>query len=128
MPEEVFGARYEFLPKKDILTFEEVARVARVAVSLGVRKLRLTGGEPLLRADLPRLVADLAAIEGVEDLSLTTNGFLLAGFARALREAGLRRVTVSLDSLDPEVFKVMSGRRADVATSRCVARHGSSAS
>jgi cyclic pyranopterin phosphate synthase len=115
MPEEVFGARYEFLPKKDILTFEEVARVARVAVSLGVRKLRLTGGEPLLRADLPRLVADLAAIEGVEDLSLTTNGFLLAGFARALREAGLRRVTVSLDSLDPEVFKVMSGRRADVA-------------
>jgi cyclic pyranopterin phosphate synthase len=114
MPQEVFGARYEFLPKGEILTFEEIARVAAVAASLGVRKLRVTGGEPLLRADLPRLVALLAAIPGVEDLSLTTNGFLLAGFARALREAGLRRVTVSLDSLDPEVFKAMSGRRADV--------------
>jgi cyclic pyranopterin phosphate synthase len=115
MPEEVFGAAYRFLPKTDILTFEEIARIARVAVSLGVRKLRITGGEPLLRADLARLVGKLAEIDGVEDLSLTTNGALLAGHAAALAEAGLRRVTVSLDSLDPAVFKAMSGRRADVA-------------
>ena len=114
MPEEVFGEAYRFLPKTDILTFEEIERVARAAVALGARKLRLTGGEPLLRADLPRLVAMLAGVEGVEDLSLTTNGFLLAGYAGSLREAGLHRITVSLDSLDPEVFKAMSGRRSDV--------------
>jgi len=115
MPEEVFGDAYAFLPKADVLTFEEIERVARAAVSLGVKKLRITGGEPLLRAELPRLVAMLAAIPGVEDLSLTTNGFLLAGYAHALREAGLRRVTVSLDSLDEEVFKKMNGRRATLA-------------
>jgi len=115
MPQEVFGEAYRFLPKAEILTFEEIERLAGVAISLGVRKLRITGGEPLLRADLPRLIARLAALPGAEDLSLTTNGSLLAGFARALREAGLLRVTVSLDSLDPEVFKAMSGRRADVA-------------
>jgi cyclic pyranopterin phosphate synthase len=111
MPAEVFGRRYEFLPKTEILTYEEIARVTRSAASLGVRKVRLTGGEPLLRADLCRLVTALAAVEGVEDLSLTTNGHLLASFAGALAEAGLRRVTVSLDSLDEQVFKSMSGRR-----------------
>jgi cyclic pyranopterin phosphate synthase len=111
MPAEIYGGRYEFLPKSEILSYEEIARIARAAAGLGVRKLRLTGGEPLLRADLCRLVATLAALEGVEDLSLTTNGHLLAGFAGALAEAGLRRVTVSLDSLDEQVFKSMSGRR-----------------
>ncbi len=115
MPQEVFGEAYRFLPKAEILTFEEIERLARVAISLGVGKLRITGGEPLLRADLPRLIARLAALPGACDISLTTNGSLLAGFARALRDAGLPRVTVSLDSLDPEVFKAMSGRRADVA-------------
>jgi GTP 3',8-cyclase len=114
MPEEVFHGAYPFLPKAQILTFEEVERIARAAVALGVKKLRITGGEPLLRADLPALVAMLARIPGVEDLSLTTNGFLLAGYAGALREAGLRRVTVSLDSLDEATFKIMNGRRSGV--------------
>jgi cyclic pyranopterin phosphate synthase len=114
MPEEVFHGAYRFLPKAEILTFEEIDRVARAAVGLGVKKLRLTGGEPLLRSDLPRLVSMLARIDGVEDLSLTTNGFLLAGYARALRDAGLRRVTVSLDSLDEETFRAMNGRRSGV--------------
>ena len=109
MPAEIFGERYAFLPKPEILTFEEIERLARIFVELGARKLRLTGGEPLLRAQLPRLVARLAAIPGVEDLALTTNGFLLAQHAAALADAGLRRVTVSLDSLEPEVFRRLSG-------------------
>ena len=111
MPEEVFGEAYQFLPKADILSFEEIVRIARAAVELGVKKLRVTGGEPLLRADLPELVAQLAAIPGVEDLSLTTNGYLLAGYAAALKQAGLHRVTISLDTIDPAVFKTMSGRK-----------------
>ncbi len=110
MPAEVFGELYEFLPREQILTFEEIARLARLFVERGVRKLRLTGGEPLLRQELPRLVAMLARIPGVEDLSLTTNGYHLDGLARDLAAAGLRRVTVSLDSLDPGIFAAMNGR------------------
>lgn len=113
MPAEVFGARYEFLPKPQILTFEEVERLTRVFVELGVRKVRLTGGEPLVRAEIPKLVERLAKIREIEDLTLTTNGFLLSRHARALKEAGLRRITVSLDSLDDEVFKRMNGRDWD---------------
>jgi len=115
MPEEAFGSAYTFLPKDEVLTFEEIERVAAAAVALGVKKLRLTGGEPLLRADLPELIRRLAAIEGVEDLSLTSNGHLLAGYAPTLVAAGLRRVTVSVDSLDEEIFKRMSGRRTALA-------------
>ncbi|MBI2965657.1 MAG: GTP 3',8-cyclase MoaA [Chloroflexi bacterium] len=110
MPAEVFGERYQFLPRAEILTFEEIARLAGVFSRLGVVKLRLTGGEPTIRADLPRLVAMLAAIGGIEDLTLTTNGYLLAKLAQSLRDAGLKRITVSLDSLDEEVFKRMNGR------------------
>ncbi|WP_027482698.1 GTP 3',8-cyclase MoaA [Deinococcus pimensis] len=109
MPAEVFGPDYAFLPRSEILSFEEIERLARVFVRGGVRKLRLTGGEPLLRRDLPDLVARLSAIEGVEDIALTTNGLLLPKLAAPLREAGLRRVTVSLDALDPEVFGRMNG-------------------
>jgi cyclic pyranopterin phosphate synthase len=109
MPAEVYGERYRFLPKPEILTFEEIARLARIFVGLGARKLRLTGGEPLLRADLPALVAMLAAIPGVEDLALTTNGHLLPRLAEPLARAGLRRVTVSIDSHDEAVFRRMSG-------------------
>lgn len=109
MPAEIFGERYRFLPKPEILTFEEIERLARLFVALGARKLRLTGGEPLVRAELPALVARLAAIEAVRDIALTTNGFLLAEQAAALADAGLGRVTVSLDSLDPEIFRRMSG-------------------
>ncbi len=110
MPREVFHEGYRFLQRSDLLSYEEITRVAQIAVSrLGVRKLRVTGGEPLLRRDLARLVAMLAAIPGVEDLALTTNGLLLADQARALADAGLRRVTVSLDALDPPTFQRMSG-------------------
>lgn len=110
MPAEIFGDRYEFLPRSELLTFEEIARLARLFVKLGVRKIRLTGGEPLLRSGLEQLVALLARIDGVQDLALTTNGYFLASKAAALKEAGLKRVTVSLDSLDEEVFKRMNGR------------------
>lgn len=113
MPAELFGERHPFLPKPEILSFEEVERVARLFVGLGARKLRVTGGEPLVRAELPKLVARLAAIEGAEDLALTTNGFLLRDHAGPLAAAGLRRVTVSLDSLDPSVFRRMSGSPHD---------------
>ena len=110
MPAEIYGERYQFLPKSQILTFEEIARLARVFVSLGTRKIRLTGGEPLVRADVPRLVAMLAAIDGLEDLAMTTNGYLLADLAPALKHAGLRRITVSMDTLDSEIFGRMNGR------------------
>ena len=104
MPKEVFGRDFEFLRRSELLTFEEIARVAGIGARLGVQKLRLTGGEPLLRRDLERLVAMLAAIDGIEDVAMTTNGSLLARKARALADAGLGRVTVSLDSLDDAVF------------------------
>ena len=107
MPKEVFGRDYRFLPRRELLTFEEIERVASVFVGLGVNKLRITGGEPLLRRDLEVLIAQLAVL-GDLDLTLTTNGALLAQKAQALAEAGLSRVTVSLDSLDDEVFRAMN--------------------
>jgi cyclic pyranopterin phosphate synthase len=115
MPREVFGRDYQFLPRAELLTFEEIERIARVAVGLGAEKLRVTGGEPLVRRDLERLIARLAKIEGVRDLALTTNGALLPQKARALADAGLRRVTVSLDSLDDETFMRMNDVRFPVA-------------
>jgi cyclic pyranopterin phosphate synthase len=107
MPKEVFGHDYRFLERRELLTFEELERLASVFVSLGVQKIRLTGGEPLLRRELERLVAMLAAIPGL-DLTLTTNGSLLPRKAHALADAGLGRVTVSLDSLDDVVFRAMN--------------------
>ncbi len=113
MPKEVFGKDYAFLPKDQVLTFEEIERLARVFVRVGVEKLRITGGEPLVRRDLPDLIALLAAIRrpdgGEVDLTLTTNGSALRALARPLADAGLKRVTVSLDSLDDEVFGAMNG-------------------
>ena len=111
MPAEVYGARYKFLPKPQLLTFEEIARLTKLFVDLGVTKVRLTGGEPLIRNNLEELVSLLSSIPGIQDLTLTTNGYLLAGKAQALKDAGLNRITVSLDSLDDEVFKKMNGRR-----------------
>ena len=116
MPAEIYGERYEFLPRADLLTFEEIARLVRVFVGLGAEKVRLTGGEPLVRSGLEKLIAMLAPIEGIADLTLTTNGYLLAQQAQALRDAGLQRVTVSLDSLDDEVFGRMNGRGFGVKT------------
>ncbi|MBI5292402.1 MAG: GTP 3',8-cyclase MoaA [Chloroflexi bacterium] len=107
MPKEVFGGDFQFLDRKELLTFEEITRLACVFVAQGVQKIRVTGGEPLVRRDLERLIAMLSPIPGV-DLTLTTNGSLLAKKARALKEAGLQRVTVSLDSLDDAVFKAMN--------------------
>ena len=115
MPKEVFGRDYRFLPHPQILTFEEIARVVRIGVGLGVRKVRITGGEPLLRRDLPDLVAMLRRIEGIEDLTLTTNGSALAKLAPALKAAGLDRVTVSLDSLHEEAFRAMNDVSVPVA-------------
>jgi cyclic pyranopterin phosphate synthase len=108
MPKEVFGSGYEFLPRGEILTFEEIARLARIFVAEGVEKVRLTGGEPTLRRDLPRLIEMLAGISGLRDLTLTTNGSRLVETARELKDAGLSRVTVSLDSLDDAVFRKMN--------------------
>jgi len=107
MPKEIFGKDYAFLPQKEVLTFEEIARLVRIFVELGVQKVRLTGGEPLVRRDVERLVAMLSPIADL-DLTLTTNGSLLAAKAKALADAGLKRVTVSLDSLDDATFKKMN--------------------
>ena len=109
MPREVFGRDYEFLERAELLTFEEIERLARIFVGdHGVSKIRLTGGEPLVRRELERLVAMLARIPGLEDLAMTTNGSALARKARTLEDAGLRRITVSLDSLDNEVFGALN--------------------
>ncbi|MDO8614278.1 MAG: GTP 3',8-cyclase MoaA [Dehalococcoidia bacterium] len=116
MPKEVFGRDYEFLARDEILSFEEIARLARIFVALGVEKVRLTGGEPTVRRDLPKLIEMLAGIEGLKDLTLTTNGSRLKQMARPLRDAGLKRVTVSLDSLDDAVFRRMND--ADFPVSR----------
>jgi len=108
MPREVFGDDFAFLERDELLTFEEIERVVRALVALGVRKVRLTGGEPLLRRDLPDLVARLSRIDDLEDLALTSNGVLLGRMAQDLVAAGLRRVTVSLDALDDTTFRAMS--------------------
>jgi len=109
MPQSTFDEKYRFLRAQERLSFEEIVRLARVAARLGVRKVRLTGGEPLLRNGLPDLVAELSGIAGIDDLALTTNGVLLAQHAAELKGNGLHRVTVSLDSLDEAVFTQMSG-------------------
>ena len=116
MPKEVFGRDFAFLHREELLTFEEITRLARIFVKLGVAKVRLTGGEPLLRRDLELLVEQLATIEGLEDLALTTNGALLTKEkARALHAAGLRRVTISLDALDDATFRAMNDVEFPVA-------------
>jgi len=115
MPRDVFGPGAQFLARAELLTFEEIERLARVFVSCGVNKLRITGGEPLVRHDLERLIALLAEIDGVDDIAMTTNGALLTRKAKLLADAGLRRVTVSLDSLDDEVFGAINDVAVPVA-------------
>ena len=114
MPETEFHADYEFLNRAERLTHEEILKVIRVATGLGVSKIRLTGGEPLLDKKLPALVSGIAAMRGVEDLAMTTNAMLLAPVAQKLRDAGLQRVTISLDSIDENIFNRMSGGRGDL--------------
>ena len=114
MPVEVFGPGYAFMPREDLLTFEEIVNLVRTLVPLGIGKIRLTGGEPLLRRGLEDLVAMVAAVDGVKDIAITTNGVLLAHHAEALALAGLNRVTVSLDAMDPGIFSKMNGVGARV--------------
>ena len=114
MPAELFGERYAFLPRDEILSFEEIERLVSLMAPMGVRKVRITGGEPLLRHGLHELIRSLAAIEGVDDVALTTNGTLLERMAGQLKREGLSRLTISLDSLDPEVFSRMNGGKLSV--------------
>ncbi len=114
MPADLFGENHTFLPRANWLTAGEIKRVASVFVQLGVKKLRLTGGEPLLRRDIVEIVAGLTELHGVDDLAITTNGSRLAEHAAALKRAGLQRITVSLDSLDAQVFKEMNGGRGEL--------------
>jgi len=115
MPRETFHESYRFLKSNERLDFAEVLRLARVFVRAGVKKLRITGGEPLLRPNLSDLIGDLTSLPGIEDIALTTNGMLLAKYATELKAAGLKRITVSLDTLDPDVFAQMSGGYGGVA-------------
>jgi cyclic pyranopterin phosphate synthase len=120
MPKEIFGRDFAFLHREELLTFEEIARLARLFVRQGVEKVRLTGGEPLLRRNLERLVEQLASIEGLKEVALTTNGSLLTrAKAIALKNAGLRRVTISLDALDDATFRAMND--VDVPVARVLA-------
>jgi cyclic pyranopterin phosphate synthase len=114
MPRDVFGPDFQFLNRDELLTYEEIARLVRLFIGQGVEKIRLTGGEPLVRARLDALIAMLAPLDGLQDLTLTTNGVLLATQARRLKDAGLQRVTVSLDSLDDDVFRRMNDAGAGV--------------
>ena len=115
MPAELFGPDFEFLPKQKLLSFEELTRLTRIFTSLGVEKIRITGGEPLMRKDLPLFIKMISGMEGIQDIAMTTNGSLLASQAKILKEAGLHRVTVSLDSLDNERFGKMNGRGISVS-------------
>lgn len=114
MPKETFHDNYRFLKSNERLSFEEIVRLTRLFVDLGVKKVRLTGGEPLLRSNISDLIGDLTAIDGVQDVALTTNGVLLAQHAVELKANGLHRITVSVDTLDPEIFKRMSGGMGDL--------------
>ena len=110
MPAEIYGERYQFLPKTDLLTFEEITRITRIIVGLGAVKVRLTGGEPLVRKNLHKLVQMLSSVDGLHDLTLTTNGYLLSENIQLLKKAGLQRVTISLDTLNDTIFRRMNGR------------------
>jgi len=110
MPAEIYGDRYKFLPKEQLLTFEEISRLTSLFMQLGAQKVRLTGGEPLVRNGIEDLVAMLTGVDGVRDLTMTTNAYLLPQKAHLLKKAGLHRLTISLDSLDDEIFRKMNGR------------------
>jgi cyclic pyranopterin phosphate synthase len=114
MPAEIFGEKYEFLARGKLLTFEEITRLTRILVKLGAQKIRLTGGEPLVRREMDKLIGMLAGLDGIEDMAMTTNAVFLPQHAQALYDAGLKRITISLDSLDDEVFRTMNGGRGSV--------------
>ena len=114
MPEEKYHPNFKFLPSEERLPFEDIIRIARIFVDMGINKIRITGGEPLLRANLTDLIGDLSRINGIDDIALTTNGVLLTKYASELKAAGLNRVTISLDTLDKEEFRTLTGRRGSL--------------
>ncbi|REH79385.1 GTP 3',8-cyclase MoaA [Staphylococcus felis] len=116
MPKEIFGDDFVFLPKDELLTFEEIVRITQVYAKLGVKKIRITGGEPLLRRDLHRLIAQINQIEGIEDIGLTTNGLLLKKHGQKLYDAGLKRINVSLDAIDDYTFQSINNRNIKAST------------
>ena len=115
MPEQIYGHRYEFINKSSLLTFEEIITITEILVEMGVQKVRLTGGEPLLRYKIEDLISTLSKIPGIKELTLTTNGYLLPKKAEELKKSGIDRITVSLDSLNNEIFKKINGRNVDVS-------------
>ena len=110
MPAEIYGERYKFLPRKELLTFEEIFRVVEISSELGVKKVRITGGEPLVRQNVTELIKMISSIKAINDIAMTTNAYLLKNFAKELLDSGLNRITVSLDSINDEIFKKMNGR------------------
>src|SRR5699024_4076737 len=110
MPKEIFGDDYPFLPENELLSFDEITRLARIFAQLGVEKIRITGGAPLMRKNLEVLIAELSAIAGIKDIALTINGIFLPKRAKKLKQAGNKRVIISLDAIDDEVFKLINGR------------------
>tara|TARA_B100000131_G_C18028171_1_gene577309 strand:- start:180 stop:1184 length:1005 start_codon:yes stop_codon:yes gene_type:complete len=114
MPKEIFGERYQFLKNNELLTFEEIYEITKIFSKMGVEKLRITGGEPLLRKDLAKLISKLKSINEIKEIALTTNGFLLKKFAKPLKDSGLDRLTVSLDSLNSESYKELNGQNLDL--------------
>ena len=116
MPKEIFGDDYTFLPKNELLTFEELTRISKIYAQLGVKKIRITGGEPLLRRNLYKLVEQLNLIDGIEDIGLTTNGLLLKKHGKNLYQAGLRRINVSLDAIEDNVFQEINNRNIKAST------------
>ena len=114
MPEELYGEAFEFLKKDQILSFEEITRLSKIFISLGVKKIRLTGGEPLVRKNVPELINSIFSINKDVDIAMTTNGYLLKKHAKELYDSGLKRLTVSLDTLDEKIFKEMSGKNFKV--------------
>ena len=116
MPKEIFGDDYTFLPKDELLTFEELTRISKIYAQLGVKKIRITGGEPLLRRNLYKLVEQLNLIDGIEDIGLTTNGLLLKKHGKNLYQAGLRRINVSLDAIEDNVFQEINNRNIKAST------------
>ncbi|MDU2696458.1 MAG: GTP 3',8-cyclase MoaA, partial [Staphylococcus epidermidis] len=116
MPKEIFGDDYTFLPKDELLTFEELTRISKIYAQLGVKKIRITGGEPLLRRNLYKLIEQLNLIDGIEDIGLTTNGLLLKKHGKNLYQAGLRRINVSLDAIEDNVFQEINNRNIKAST------------
>ena len=114
MPKEIFGERYQFLKNNELLSFEEIYEITKIFAKIGVEKLRITGGEPLLRKDLNLLIKDLKSIDNIKEIALTTNGFLLTKHAQSLKESGLDRLTVSLDSLNSDSYKKLNGQNLDL--------------